>query len=122
MPQGSLAVSRYGGKMYYSNAKKLNPWRRAITSAVVGALPTSHTAIDTPVKVVVKFYMPRPKSATRAMPTVAPDLDKLQRAVGDALTDSKIYVDDSRVVAWAAEKWYASDEHETGVDIEVWVL
>ena len=36
-----------------------------------------------------------------------PDVDKLQRAVGDALKKARILTDDSRIVQWIAGKRWA---------------
>lgn len=117
MPQGSLRAGRQG-QLYYSNSSALKPWRDKIATAIRAALPTDHVPVDVPVLVRVTFYMPRPKSVKREYPTAAPDLDKLMRAVGDALTASSIYTDDARVVEWRARKLYA-DEVEPGVEVEV---
>jgi len=38
---------------------------------------------------------------------VRPDLDKLERAIGDALTDAGVWVDDGQVVNSHTQKWYA---------------
>ena len=59
----------------------------------------------------ITFFMPRPKTVKRHMPTVTPDVDKLCRAVLDALTDAGVWVDDSQVVDLGATKIYASGIH-----------
>ena len=49
-----------------------------------------------------------------------PDLDKLQRAVGDALAPYKrpgVLRDDSRIVGWHSVKRYADATHPAGVMI-----
>ena len=61
------------------------------------------------------FIMPKPKTVKRAYPTVAPDLDKLVRAVLDALTGI-CYLDDSQVTDIRASKVYGSS---TGVEIRL---
>jgi Holliday junction resolvase RusA-like endonuclease len=55
----------------------------------------------------VAFYLPKPKTVDRQLPSVSPDLDKLIRAVGDSLTDSGVVIDDSRIVRISARKLYA---------------
>lgn len=69
--------------------------------------------------VTVTFQYSRPKShygsgrnANRLKPLAPhykasmPDLDKLQRALGDALTQSGVIVDDALVAYWIAKKVY----------------
>lgn len=46
----------------------------------------------------------------------APDLDKLQRALGDALTQSGLIIDDALVVIWGANKLWG-DVSETRVRV-----
>jgi Holliday junction resolvase RusA-like endonuclease len=67
--------------------------------------------------------MPKGKTVSRGLPSVAPDLwlDKLIRAVGDALTDSEIVTDDSRIVRISARKLYA-EGIEPGATISVKTL
>lgn len=71
-----------------------------------------------PVAVTLTFTLERPASvsaAVRPWPQVKPDVDKLQRAVLDALT-GVVYRDDSQVVALASCKRYGSP---AGVTIDV---
>lgn len=67
-----------------------------------------------PVELVVRFYVPRPKShygakglrpVAPSYPTVAPDVTKLLRAVEDALKGI-VWRDDSQVVIQHAWKRY----------------
>ena len=60
---------------------------------------------DGPIAIDAAFYFNRPKSAKRQHPTVKPDLDKLVRAILDALT-GVIWRDDSQVVFIEARKSY----------------
>ena len=68
-----------------------------------------------PVSVELCFYLPRGKTVRRALPAVKPDLDKLVRAVLDALT-GYCYKDDGQAVGVLASKQYAVDE-DPGVHI-----
>lgn len=47
------------------------------------------------------------------------DTDKYQRNVGDALTDTRLIVDDAQIVEWAAVKRWAPDGQMPGSWVEV---
>ena len=117
--QGSHAIMQ--GRIVQVNSKKHKAWRNAITQAALATLPADWEPIDEPCELIVNFYLPKPASATRSLPTVSPDLDKLIRAVGDSLTDSGVVVDDSRIVRISARKLYAIGI-EPGATIEVKTL
>jgi Holliday junction resolvase RusA-like endonuclease len=103
--QGSHAIMQ--GRIVQVNSKKHKAWRNAITQQALATLPADWEPIDEACELIVNFYMPKPASAKRSLPTVSPDLDKLIRAVGDSLTDSGVVVDDSRIVRISARKLYA---------------
>tara|TARA_R110000782_G_scaffold72294_1_gene144818 strand:- start:405 stop:806 length:402 start_codon:yes stop_codon:yes gene_type:complete len=106
-PQGSKTV--YSGRAVDANAKKLKPWRREVTATVRKNVRDWQLTPD-PIKLTVRFLMPRPKTVTRAHHTVKPDLDKLVRAICDGITDAGVvWVDDSQVVQIRATKAYAND-------------
>ena len=106
-PQGSKAASVFtpkgGGKpralIRDANGAKLKPWRDTVNGA---ALDSGGEQIEGPVFVRMIFSVARPKSAPRRVvhPATLPDLDKLARAVGDAVTASGLWQDDSRVVEY----------------------
>lgn len=108
-PQGSKKF--VGNGRMIESSKKLKPWRAAVADAAFKAF--SEAGLDQftkPVVVDVIFIMPRPKTVTRVWPEKAPDLDKLQRSIGDALSiDSGILADDSLIVKWNAAKIYSDD-------------
>ena len=103
--QGSHAIMQ--GRIVQVNSKKHKAWRTAITQTALATLPADWQPIDEPCELIVNFYMPKPASVKRSLPTVSPDLDKLIRAVGDSLTDSGVVLDDSRIVRISARKLYA---------------
>jgi Holliday junction resolvase RusA-like endonuclease len=103
--QGSHAIMR--GRIVQVNSTKHKAWRRAIVEEAIATLPEDWQPIDQPCELIVNFYMPKPASVKRLLPSVSPDLDKLIRAVGDSLTDSGVVVDDSRIVRISARKLYA---------------
>jgi Holliday junction resolvase RusA-like endonuclease len=120
-PQGS---KRHVGNGVMIEASDVKPWRKAIANAVFEAWLRSgdDRAFTGPVVVWATFFMPRPKSVKRFLPTVSPDLDKLQRALGDALSiDSKALTDDAIIVKWHSAKVYA-DSHEPGVIVAIKAL
>lgn len=99
-PQGSKNawVPKNGNRaiLYDQNAKTLKPWRGTVTSAASG----QGLKLEGPVAVRMIFTMKRPKSAPKSysVPSRSADLDKLARAVGDAITDAGLWVDDKLVV------------------------
>jgi len=117
--QGSHAIMN--GRIVQVNSKKHKAWRQAIVQEAIATLPDDWTPIDEPCELIVNFYMPRGKTVDRPSPSVAPDLDKLIRAVGDSLTDSGIVTDDSRIVRISARKLYAQGI-EPGASITVKTL
>lgn len=133
IPQGSKTANSFGHGVRDANAAKLKPWRETIRTAAEDQC-RYHDTITGPVQIWLRFAFPRPQSHYRtgrnahllkdtapAYPTAKNDLDKLQRAVLDALTDAQVWVDDGLVVDVRARKFYAG-EHEhapavPGVDI-----
>jgi Holliday junction resolvase RusA-like endonuclease len=103
--QGSHAIMN--GRIVQVNSSKHKAWRKAIVQEAIATLPAYWQPIDEPCELIVAFYMPKPKTVDRQLPSVSPDLDKLIRAVGDSLTDSGVVTDDSRIVRISARKLYA---------------
>jgi Holliday junction resolvase RusA-like endonuclease len=106
------------GRIVQVNSKKHKAWRTAIVSTCIDNLPEGWEPLDEPVELIVNFYMLKPSSVKRSLPSVAPDLDKLVRAVGDALAIGGVYTDDSRIVRISARKVYAQGI-EPGASISV---
>jgi Holliday junction resolvase RusA-like endonuclease len=103
--QGSHAIMH--GRIVQVNSSKHKAWRKAIVQEAIATLPNDWQPIDEPCELIVNFYLPKPKTVDRQLPSVSPDLDKLIRAVGDSLTDSGVVIDDSRIVRISARKLYA---------------
>ena len=119
VPQGSL--TDYGQGVTYSNRASLMQWRADIRAAVQRQVPRLATALlRGPVAVRVRFLFPKPPSVPkrRLFPTVAPDADKLLRAVGDAL-ESIVVRDDAQIVHWDCWKLYTTDGRAEA-RIEIW--
>ena len=110
----------------HDRGRELDQWRIKVAHAAEAAAEDAYwePRYDGPVEVWAEFRLPRPKSApkSRKHAQMKPDLDKLQRAVGDALAPYKrpgVLSDDSRIVAWSAVKRYADDTHPAGVTVRV---
>jgi Holliday junction resolvase RusA-like endonuclease len=117
--QGSHSV--INGRIVQVNGLKHKAWRKAIVQVAINTLPSGWVPIDEPCELIVAFYLPKPKTVTRSLPSVSPDLDKLVRAVGDSLTDSGVVADDSRIVRISARKLYA-EGIQPGATIQVKTL
>jgi crossover junction endodeoxyribonuclease RusA len=117
-PQGSKipGVSSKTGKMFVreQSSKTLGSWRQDVKDAAILARGDIDT-LTGPIRLTVNFLVPRPASVTpkkRPFPTVAPDLDKYVRGVGDALKQGGVYKDDAQIVVIQATKSYADDTPE----------
>lgn len=103
-------------------SKDLPAWRTAVADAARAAHQGRPT-IDGPVAVALTIYLPRPKrSRFKVYPAGPPDTDKLQRAVGDALTTSGVIRDDARIVHWDAWKIWHSEANPPGAHISIMTL
>ncbi len=128
-PQGSKRHVGHG--IMVESSKKVAPWREDVKLAALRAVDLSpdwdRSAAH--LRLTVVFWLTRPRSHFRtgrnahllrdrapAWPGTKPDLDKLLRSTGDALTTAGIYADDCRVVRIVAEKAYAVDGRP-GADI-----
>lgn len=115
-PQGSKRHVGHGRMIESSTA--VGPWRERVALAV----HNEHwPLLSGPVAVDLTFVMPRPKSTpkTRTPPAIKrPDLDKMIRAVLDALTGIT-FADDAQVVELVANKRLADPGCQPGVWITV---
>jgi crossover junction endodeoxyribonuclease RusA len=125
IPEGSTTAYVRGGhaNTTHANARVLRPWRAEIHAVIRAATPERTIDIPTgPVAVVLTFLMPRrtaePKRSTPPH-TRKPDLDKLIRAVMDAMT-GVVYADDAQVIHVAADKRTAAIGEQPGVLIRWW--
>jgi Holliday junction resolvase RusA-like endonuclease len=120
VPQGSkkLIPARFSkarklipARLIDDNAPKLKPWRRDLKKAAERAKPFGMVPEPGPVRVVCLFALPKPASAPKRRRTWPigkgrGDVDKLARAVLDALTDAEVVRDDSQVIDLHASKDY----------------
>lgn len=105
------------------SSKAVKPWRESIKWAVLGARPAGTLLFPAgvPVAVELRFVMKRPVSAPKRSTPAAvkrPDVDKLARAVLDALS-SVVWADDSQVVDLHPTKRIAELGESPGVHIVV---
>ncbi len=109
-PQGSKR--HVGGGRMVESSKKLKPWRESVSAAAqVWCLRhRGFVPFDEPLELRARFALPRPASTPKKVtrPAKKPDLDKLARAILDALSGI-IYTDDARIVRIVAEKCFADD-------------
>jgi crossover junction endodeoxyribonuclease RusA len=120
VPVAQGSKRHVGRGILVESAKQLGPWREAVINAALNVL--TQEVFFGPVRLQLVFRFPRPKthygtgrnaellktSAPR-FKTSAPDLDKLVRAVGDALTMAGVLRDDALIASLVAVKIY--DDH-----------
>jgi len=106
-PQGSKR--HVGNGVMVEQSKGHRPWRAAVAAAARDVAPD--TPLDGALQLIVQFRFTMPKSRTSAArkaghaPKITtPDLDKLVRSVGDALTEGGLITDDARICAVHASK------------------
>ena len=109
--QGSLNIGHHG-RTYQK--QDLVDWRNLITQTAILACRNAGWTLplDEPVEVAAMFFLPRPQRPRWDTPATGLDLDKLVRAVGDALSPKrgmKALINDSRIIRWEASKHYADD-------------
>ena len=96
----------------------LPAWRKAVSDAVKQAMTDSGdlSKFEGAVRVEAVFYLRKPKTVTRVMPTTPPDVDKLCRSLLDGVTAKDktgvqgVWGDDSQVVELIAVKKWAVAE------------
>lgn len=130
-------VSRSGKAVVtHDRDDELKRWRGVVAVNVYRACRGQgwELPLDEPVIVGCVFYLPKPKRPRFGLAATKPDLDKLQRAVGDALAPGRrrvygwvswltagcaVLVEDSRIVEWRASKRYTDEFHPVGVSLEL---
>lgn len=110
-PQGSTkAYIPRGWKrpIITADSARTKPWRQAVVDAALVAIAGA-PPIEGPAHVGMTFFLARPKTATRRVvePAKKPDLDKLTRALLDALTTAGVWRDDAQAVSILARKAFA---------------
>ncbi|UUW88440.1 RusA family crossover junction endodeoxyribonuclease [Pimelobacter simplex] len=119
--QGSKVANRFGHGVRDSNDRKLRPWRAEVSGTVAETMvATGWQTLDGPIEISLAFFHTRPaahygtgrnagvlKPSAPYWKSTAPDIDKLTRAILDALTDAAAIRDDARVARLVAEDRWA---------------
>lgn len=131
--QGSMRAVA-AGVLRHQDSTALKQWRDAITREALVACGRTWVPCDAAVEVDVTFTVPPLASTPTDRPTPSTgyrDLDKLERAVGDAMCPSdptrfRVYSSDMRICDWHPHRTYPRPVHthpdaldEPGVVIRV---
>lgn len=134
-PQGSHRSFKVksGAVVTTDDNPRTRPWKAAVTAeaelAVAKAELTDPAYDRRPVAVAITFRFPRPRGhygkrgllpSAPAQMVSMPDIDKLVRAVLDALTGI-VWRDDAQVVVLEIRKAYQREGEELATSIDVWV-
>jgi crossover junction endodeoxyribonuclease RusA len=119
-PQGSKR--HVGNGVLVESSKAVKPWRQDVREGcLVDGQPRVHFPQGVGVVVTLTFVMPRPSGLPKTKPTPAhtkrPDVDKLTRAVFDAIGSAGVWHDDSQVVDTKQRKRYAAIGETPGCHI-----
>ena len=118
VPQGSARAFVVGKRAIVTGANpKTNPWRADVAAGVRSAIGEQIVHPNGAVAVELRFVMPRRKSEPKRITpahTRKPDLDKLARALLDAIT-GLVFTDDSQVSELLATKRTAAIGEQPGV-------
>jgi Holliday junction resolvase RusA-like endonuclease len=126
-----------GHRLNHANAKDLDPWRAKVAAAAVkwvknapdgGEVADEHQPLD----VVLTWSLERPaghwgtgrnadrlKPSAPAYPATGLDVDKLERAVFDALQQSGVIRNDAQIIDPLARKRYARTRGQVSIPIGV---
>ena len=129
-PQGSKAVvpTRDGRIWLRESSDRVKPWRATVKAAAAQARGR-RAMLTGPIAIEITFLMPRPtghvgtgrnagtlRKSAPMWPVTRPDVDKLARAVLDALSGTWFH-DDSQIVVLTAFKTYAGPNTAAGARI-----
>jgi crossover junction endodeoxyribonuclease RusA len=108
------------------SSKNVGTWRDDVRTALLDEHGQPRCVLgDMPTGVRLEFVMPRPTSTPKRSTPAAirkPDLDKLVRAVFDAITSSGCIADDARIVQLNASKRLAELGETAGCHIRIEAL
>lgn len=108
------------GRPLIEQSKNVAPWRSDIRQHLLAV--HDGPPIAGAVHLTLEFVLPRPASTPRRRTPAAvkrPDLDKLTRAVMDAVTSAGVWRDDSQVVHLSVSKRLAEATETAGCRINI---
>lgn len=117
-PEGQGSMKVINGRLIHDNPRT-GRWRDCITAR---ALQAVRVPIDEPVWVEAIFWLEKPKHPRYQVPATVKDLDKLTRALGDALSPRhgrKPLENDARICGWRVEKRWADHDNDPGVLVTI---
>ena len=116
-----------GARAGIYNPPNADEWKAHIAE---GLLRYANMDFDDPFMLILKFYMPRPKSHYGTGRNAGklkdkapfhhlqtPDVDNLTKAVMDAITVLNVWGDDCQVISLQATKAWAEQPEDAGVEI-----
>lgn len=105
------------GRVHVYNKNTANLWKDCIKLAFKDYI-NYETA--NPISIQITYYLKRPKTLLRKKDidgvikhTKKPDIDNLNKAVLDAITDIRLWKDDSQVYTISATKYYTYKTNNT---------
>lgn len=122
-PQGSKTFKGYRGghPILIEASKEIGAWRERIAIAAHNAM-NGQQLLTGPIHLTAHFVIPRPKATPKTKPTPPatgqPDLDKLIRSIGDAITGSCIHTD-AQITGIVATKRRAELDEPFGVTVTI---
>lgn len=128
-PKGNMRAINLKGMKFpivTESNRNVKSWAQLVAqgaSEALVALPASERGLLAHgVRLTIGFYLPRPKHHRKRgvfVPhCVAPDIDKLERAVLDSLANV-LYHDDKQVTELIAGKYYAEVDAPARIDVRV---
>lgn len=119
-PKMALRRKKGGGKYpAFITPEKYKAWKNRIIQAIKGTM-SYDGPWKGPICITLLFFIRRPKSSTRKLPTVKPDLDNLCKGVIDALKNDLLFHDDSQIIEINSGKYYCKTGEEPGVAIKLY--
>lgn len=119
-PQGSKSAAVVNGRaVMWESSKTVKAWRSRVAAELAQAYfgdRRDPIPAHQPVRVIINFTLAHSPRSKLSEPTAKPDLDKLTRAILDALTASLVIADDSQVTQLLLSKSFG---REPGAEIGV---
>lgn len=116
-PKGSRTVLAPG--VTKESSDRCKPWVEAIAFSAKGQRLPGGEFLPPPYRIGLRFVMPKPANSKWDWPTADGDLDKLERAVLDGLTQGGLILDDRHVIRLDSDKEFAGAGKSTGVSIVI---